>query len=78
VLESLTVSEALSLDADLLKPPFMVVSNCLNVIKEISSVSAKCMIIKEMLKKEEGFSMTTLSHQRCEQMERLSILNLIQ
>jgi hypothetical protein len=23
------------------------------------------MIIKEMLKKEEGFSMTTLSHQRC-------------
>jgi hypothetical protein len=54
VLESLTVSEALSLDADLLKPQFMVVSNCLNVIKEISSVSATGELYDHQRNLEEG------------------------
>jgi hypothetical protein len=49
VLESLAVSEALSLGTYLLKPRVLVVSDCLNVIKELKSppeMGQNCMIIR--------------------------------
>jgi ribonuclease HI len=77
VLEAWACSEALSLAEDLQARKLKVASDCLNVVKEIQTGSAKgkhCMIINEIISRKESFLKVDIIHERREANEEAHMI----